>query len=367
MSKCLKAPFSYFGGKATVASRVWKALGNVNHYLEPFCGSCAVLLARPHWNPQQHVETVVDKDGHIANVWRSLQANPDEVAKWCDWPVNHADLIARKRKLNLNTETLLERLCADDEYYDPKLAGYYIWAASCWIGAGLICPGQRPNLANAGKGVHAKGQRPNLANAGKGVHAKGQRPNLANAGKGVHAKGSIPNLARGEGVHAKGSIPNLARGEGVQEPYKTPIYDWFRELSERLRNVRVVCGDWSRVCGGDWQHKSGIPVGIFFDPPYSDVADRTAGIYAEDSLQVAHDVQQWCLKRGNRKKYRIVLAGYYDEHKELLQYGWRAHHWKSGGGYGNTSGAKQTRGKTNRHKECLFLSPHCVGSKGLLI
>jgi len=96
------------------------------------------------------------------------------------------------------------------------------------------------------------------------------------------------------------------------------------------------------------------------------VADRRAGIYAVDSLQVAHDVRHWCLKRGSRKKYRIILAGYYDEHKELLQHGWCVHRWKAGGGYGNISGKKQTRGKTNRHKECLFLSPNCLRSKGLL-
>ena len=328
----MKAPFPYFGGKSRIAAEVWAGLGDVGHYLEPFCGSCAVLLARPQYDPTRHVETVVDADGHIANVWRSLQAAPDEVARWCDWPANHADLIARKKRLNLSTNDLLERLCADEAYYAPKLAGYYIWAASCWIGHGLICPGQRPNLADAGKGVHAKGQVPHLADAGNGVHAKGRIPHLADAGR------------------------------GVQDVYTPSIYEWFRELSERLRRVRVVCGDWSRVCGGQWQANPGRPVGVFFDPPYSDVADRDPGCYAVDSPDVAHAVRQWCCERDGDPDYRICLAGYIEEHEDLLSRGWRVHRWKSGGGYGNVSRTEGPgKGQHNRHREALFFSPHCLG------
>ena len=311
----MKAPYPYFGGKSAVASVVWDALGDCGHYIEPFCGSCAVLLARPRYDSTRHVETVNDADGHIANVWRALQAAPDEVAKWCDWPVNHADLIARKAQLNLNTQTLLERLCADDAYYDAKLAGYYIWAASCWIGHGLICPMQRPHLSGA-----------------KGVHAKGKRQHLGD------------------------------RGTGVQEPYNTPIYDWFRELSERLRNVQVVCGDWSRVCGGNWQDDAGKPVGMFFDPPYSDKAQRDKRCYATDSLSVAHDVREWCRTRADNPDYRIVLAGYREEHEELEREGWTVHQWSARGGYAKTGNAA---GLTNRHREALWISPHCVSNTGL--
>jgi site-specific DNA-adenine methylase len=42
----LKAPFPYFGGKSRIAAEVWRRFGDVKTYVEPFCGSCAVLLAR---------------------------------------------------------------------------------------------------------------------------------------------------------------------------------------------------------------------------------------------------------------------------------------------------------------------------------
>lgn len=35
----LKAPFVWFGGKRKVADKVWQALGDVDHYVEPFAGS----------------------------------------------------------------------------------------------------------------------------------------------------------------------------------------------------------------------------------------------------------------------------------------------------------------------------------------
>ncbi len=320
----LKAPFPYFGGKSSIAPMVWSALGDVKHYIEPCFGSGAVLLARPNYRPGDHIETVNDSDGHIANVWRSLKFSPDVVAEWADWPVNHADLSARKRCMIENEKRLLDGLVADPEWHDPKLAGYWIWAASCWIGTGLT---------SAGDGC---GKRPNIGHGGKGVHALGQRPHLSDGGKGVHALGQIPHLGHGGmGVHAN--------NENIRE--------WFRLLSARLRNVRVVCGDWSRVCGGDWQDAMGT-VGMFFDPPYGG-ENRDTDIYHHDSTTIAGDIEAWCLERGGRPSYRIVVAGYVEEYASLVAAGWRTHRWKANGGY--------AVGKNeNRHRETLFMSPYCV-------
>jgi DNA adenine methylase len=291
-SKPLKAPFPYFGGKSKVAGKVWNLLGQPAHYLEPFFGSGAVLLARPDYDPRLHTETVNDADGFICNVWRAIQRHPQEIAKVCDWPVNHADLMARQARLVREENYLLENLCRDDKWCDIELAGYWIWAAGCWIGHGLTRPGQIPHLADKGKGVHATGHG--------------------------------------------------------------GIYGWFARLSERLRRVRVVCGDWARICGGDWQDNNWPTVGCFFDPPYSD-GKRDKRLYHRESMTVAQDVATWCLKRGKRKNYRIVLAGYEGEHDQLLDTGWRVHAWKAGGGY-----AKLGNGKANRHRERLFISPHCL-------
>lgn len=81
----MQPPFPWFGGKSRVSGLVWERLGNVPNYVEPFFGSGAVLLNRPH---DPGTETVNDIDGYVANFWRALQADPEAVAQWCDWPVN---------------------------------------------------------------------------------------------------------------------------------------------------------------------------------------------------------------------------------------------------------------------------------------
>ena len=303
----LKAPFPYFGGKSYVSEIIWKAFGQPSSYIEPFFGSGAVLLNRPDFDPTTHTETICDADGHIANVWRALQFSPDETAKWADWPVNHADLTARKKFLNENTKYLLENLIKDDIWHDTKIAGYWIWAASCWIGSGLTCPTAIPYIGNAGIGVHKISQIPHISNAGR----------------------------------------------GVQDIYNENIYKWFRSLSERLRYVRVVCGDWSRVCGGNWQNHLG-PVAIFFDPPYEN-KDRD-NVYSVDCYEVAKQVREWAIKRGGLKNYKICIAGY-DANNELSQHGWTNYSWSTGGGYSMGSGGKNA----NCDKEQLWFSPNCNG------
>ena len=333
----MRAPFPYFGGKASIADTVWSALGQPAHFLEPFFGSGAVLLARPGYDPSSHVESVCDADGYIANVWRAIRADPDGVAALCDWPVNHADLIARKKKLIAEGASLLERLCADETYYDTTLAGYWIWAASCWIGSGLTRPGQIPHLSDSGKGLHAIGQVPHVGNSGMGVHAIGKRPHVSTAGM------------------DSSTDPR----DRLRAPYTPVLYDWMRALAERLRRVRVVCGDWSRVCGGNWQINMGT-VGVFFDPPYGVEAGRDPDLYHVESATVAADVREWAMARGSDPACRIVLAGYREEHVELISYGWREIRWTTGGGYANKKSDGMGSHSPNRKRETLFLSPHCV-------
>ena len=77
-----KAPFPWFGGKSKAASLVWALLGDVDHYAEPFFGSGAVLLNRPHpCNRPYHSETVNDLDGFLVNLWRSTQWQPEATAR----------------------------------------------------------------------------------------------------------------------------------------------------------------------------------------------------------------------------------------------------------------------------------------------
>lgn len=59
----------WFGGKRTLAPRIVEALGKHTAYWEPFCGSMAVLFAKPSCSS----ETVNDLHGDLVNLARVIQ------------------------------------------------------------------------------------------------------------------------------------------------------------------------------------------------------------------------------------------------------------------------------------------------------
>ena len=313
----LRAPFPWFGGKSRAADLIWKRFGNVPNYVEPFAGSLAVLLSRPH---EPKTETVNDLDCYLANFWRALAADPEAVARHADWPVNEADLLARHRWLQSRTD-FRAAMRDDPEYYDAKIAGWWVWGLCSWIGSGWCrydaharVPDQLPHLGNAGMGVHRPSQKlPHLGDAGRGVHRPSQKlPHLGDAGRGV--------------------------------------YDYFAALAARLRRVRVACGDWSRVLGESVTVKHGMTA-ILLDPPYGD--DEHGVRYSAHS-SVAADVRAWALANGSNPLLRIALCGYAGEH-EMPE--WTEVAWKARGGYGSQANA---RGRENAKRERIWFSPHCL-------
>lgn len=65
----IKAIAPWFGGKRTLASRIVQLLGEHQQYFEPFCGSMAVVLAKP----PAAMETVNDLHADLTNLARVLQ------------------------------------------------------------------------------------------------------------------------------------------------------------------------------------------------------------------------------------------------------------------------------------------------------
>lgn len=65
----IKALAPWFGSKRTLAPRIVAELGKHRAYWEPFCGSMAVLLAKP----ESSHETVNDLHGDLVNLIRVVQ------------------------------------------------------------------------------------------------------------------------------------------------------------------------------------------------------------------------------------------------------------------------------------------------------
>jgi len=329
----LVSPFPYFGGKSSVANKIWSAFGQVDNYIEPFFGSGAVLLSRPGWLPGlRRTETVNDADGLLANFWRSLQADPDGVARHADWPVNENDLEARHLWLVNKRREITAGLNAP-EYFDAKAAGWWVWGCACWIGSGW-CSGKGPWIWDVNKHIVNSRQLPHLGGDGRGVNR--QRPHLGGDG-------------HGQGVNRK--RPHLG-GDGQA------LRDYLGTLASRLRWVRVCSGDWSRIMGPTVTVGHGI-TGVFLDPPYSTEAGRGMDCYAIDCGKVAHKVRAWCEEWGRDNRMRICLAGYAGEgHGDLRKIGWREMRWKASGGYENQSQSEDGP-SMNCTRERLWFSPAC--------
>lgn len=75
----MRPPIVYFGGKIRLAERLIALMPEHRHYVEPYCGSLAVLLAKP---PVTH-ETVNDLDGDLMTFWRVLRDRPADLERVC--------------------------------------------------------------------------------------------------------------------------------------------------------------------------------------------------------------------------------------------------------------------------------------------
>jgi hypothetical protein len=378
----MKAPFPWFGGKRRCANLVWQYFGDVENYVEPFAGSLAVLLERPHWPfTATRVETVNDLDCYIVNFWRALQRDPAAVCNAADNPVNEADLHARHAWLHRQAARI-EQHKTDPDFFDARVAGYWAWGLSSWIGDNFCRPQPQdsmPHLGDPGKGVNRK--LPHLGNPGKGVNR--QLPHLRNPGQGVNRK--LPHLGNpGQGVNRK--LPHLRNpGQGVNrqlphlgdpgkgvnrqlphlgDPGKgdpvpggcadrhARLLAYFEALADRLRGVRVCCGDWSRVLGPSPTHRMGL-TGVFLDPPY----DVDGTDYGARAVGLSTAVREWAVAAGAHPLMRIALCGYVDEQHGASLPGWTCVAWHAAGGYNNLGDG------ANRDRERIWFSPACITSQ----
>ena len=300
MSKQLRAPFPYFGGKSKVAALIWERLGNVSHYIEPFAGSLAVMLARPHElgpTGRRLTETVNDADGLLCNFWRSMKMRPDETIKHALGPVFELDLHARHAALIEARESITERLRPTPTSRQPPGRTISGPRAGAWVGSGW------------------------------GASASQKVPSITAAGRGVH------------------EFIGPAR---------------IRECVTRVRHARVLCGDWARACMPSVTAKWGGSVGVFLDPPYGD-GKMDYGAGGNQTLDVVRDVWAWAESMQGHAHVRIVIAGY-EGHPYLP--GWTEVQWKARGGYAATADAVANRSRERLWFSPSCLTPASASDEG---
>jgi DNA adenine methylase len=309
----LRAPFPYFGGKRDVAGLIWERLGIVRQYIEPFCGSAAVLLAAPR---PASLEVVGDMNGFLANFWRATKFQPAEVAREADYPVSHIDLGARHVWLMGQRDRLGAELQDPLWPGDARVAGWWLWGQCSWIGSGW-CEwfGKVPHAGNAGMGVQALGKVPHAGNAGMGVQALGKVPHAGNAGMG--------DLLTSSGRTA---------------------WRWLHEIAERLERVRVVHGAWHRCLNNHYGAES---TAVFLDPPYR-AYESLYGLSATES-PVADEVEAWAKEHVD---LRVAVCGHLGDYPSLDAAGYETVPW--------TRKRLTYSGSETTDKEAIWFSPACL-------
>lgn len=116
----MKPPFAYYGGKTNIAADIVRLLPAHQHYVEPYAGSLAVLLAKP----PSRMETVNDLDGLIMTFWRVLRDRPDDLMRVCALtPHSRAEYRASAEGVVGNREAArLVRVDEVDEVDEVELA-----------------------------------------------------------------------------------------------------------------------------------------------------------------------------------------------------------------------------------------------------
>jgi hypothetical protein len=288
-------------------------------------------------------EGLASHNCYLANFWRSLQRDPEAVSKWADWPVNEADLHARHRWL-VNQAKFPERMKTDPDFYDVKVAGWWVWGICQWIGSGWC---ERPDWEG--------------------------RTNAGRPGRGILSQ-QIPRLGGNQGINREISdkrpmLSGHGHGVGVHSDRAGNLIQYFNALAERLREVRVCCGEWDRVLGHSVTIKGGV-CGVFLDPPYDmrvvsnkesgrDGAAPTDRLYANHDSNLSALVRDWAVANGDNPQYRIALCGYEGEHQ--VPDSWECVPWKAHGGYGI-----RRQEYENNARERIWFSPHCLKGQGRL-
>jgi hypothetical protein len=192
------------------------------------------------------------------------------------------------------------RMADDPDLYDCRIAGWWVWGINQWIGGGWCrLPHKRRSV---------------IGTSGRGFPVTG--------------------------------------GSGEQ------VREFFHSLADRMRNVRVCCGDWQRVLTPTCTTVLGV-TGVLLDPPYASEASRAGDLYGVEDYSVAHKVREWAIRNGENPQLRIAICGYEGEH--VLPSSWRCVPWKAQGGMGVQH--EGTRGRENAGRERIWFSPYCLDAE----
>lgn len=293
----IKRPIPYYGSKEKIAQTIVDIIKKdnwSNQYIEPFVGSNSILLQ----DDFDGIKVIInDFDGKITNIWRSLKYKPEETAGYIQGVCNTINLTALDLAVQRSYDALLDRLHADIDYCDPKLAAHFMHLCCSWIGDG------------AG---NTKGPWTTIKDEdGIDILVRKEKGDI---------KCSQAQYTDDRGIRCKqaqytGDIGINAKHSGISA--------WFNAISKRLSDTYILSHDFERILNL-YCIKSKRTT-IFFDPPYDNKGNAGSGVdyISDDANIISKRTREWCIRNHDvLTKTRIIIAGRGIEHDELLNYGY---------------------------------------------
>lgn len=252
----------WFGGKRTLAPKIVAQLGDHSAYWEPFCGSIAVLLAKP---PSGH-ETVNDLHGDLINLAMVI-ANPH----------GYAEKLYERLQKTLYTQTLFDTAKA---YFQCGLEGL------CSV------PGDPAHIAHS--------------------HVERAYWYFIVSWMG---RNGVSGSAR---VNYQMAVRWTPGGGGSGQRFRAAV-DSIPAWHERLRNVCILRRDAFELLG---KIEDVAGVAIYVDPPYFKETRGNGGgaRYEHDFKDADHARLAGLLARF--KHARVIVSYYDDARLDELYAGW---------------------------------------------
>jgi hypothetical protein len=148
-------------------------------------------------------------------------------------------------------------------------------------------------------------------------------------------------------ISSTGTTIVLVRHRGVHRRTQD-LAEYFATLSERLKDVVIDYGDWTRMTAAAERASRLADCAILLDPPYAHSKRRQKWLFTHDSPDVSAYVRRWAVARAKTHPgLRIALCGLAGEHR--MPTTWEELPWWS---------------RMGRGRERIWFSPNCLKASG---
>lgn len=117
------------GNKSRVSPIIWKGLGDIKRFVDPFAGSGSIYITRPP-EVDKHLRWVVlgDASGYVSNYLRAIVSHEQYLYDFFSGYVHEErrHIAAREYVKKYDAELLHEKLLSHPNWCDPELA-------ACWM------------------------------------------------------------------------------------------------------------------------------------------------------------------------------------------------------------------------------------------